>query len=597
MVELQYLGSESSAKEDSENENRKYGENRRGNKPDEILQLCYLRYPSNLQGPSDQNCFAHLDYHEHIRNAHHTDFEDDLAFRELVHAILCIYSCSPEVVNLCTKAHPDVSNPYSTNLAYRPALGTEFASSLLEGYHLMNFPPGISPASRCYWFLDVLVCLNKNLDSLEGIKSAVVDAVSEGKYQGRHFFNAIVISMSAVVLIRVMDEKVEHTAPLEVEAFYAPTWMRIEDAISILDERNTPTFEAIAQLFETTAQEKLHPSGSGRHGYFPNEIYQNIIGYADPLSRIACLSVSRTFREFALDAFCMSNELTVAATSPETEPECLHPTTGNLGRLHFKLDKSEPSMSRRRRQEPPKGRSTSWFPVLGLQGASSILPHLKITFAVGEVRKKRERVLELNSVIGKYKQRCHRLQRSGRESSSFEYQNFEQMIPSKEITASSESIAALFSLVFFLDLEIFGCSHEHFYPSSFLDPTEYVRDIPKDIIMQIGSKKYEDISPVERFYGLSWNEQASEDTESGWNAAIEEAIGAANSQVLRYMYSIQDDFAIMVIIGTKFTVLHLKDSLPIIPAPASFPALEKAAESSRPKLYVTPDEDYLEQNN
>jgi hypothetical protein len=94
--------------------------------------------------------------------------------------------------------------------------GPEFASAVFGSYHLDGRLPGSSPNSRSYWLLGVFVYLTRNLASEKSFQRAIADMVSCGKLEGSTHFDAIMTSITHVILVRVTEDCVEHTKRLRV---------------------------------------------------------------------------------------------------------------------------------------------------------------------------------------------------------------------------------------------------------------------------------------------------------------------------------------------------------------------------------------------
>jgi len=151
-----------------------------------------------------------------VWHACYTHSKDDFLFREASFLYLCLSSCSSALVRLASKVRVDIDTVFATLNPITSAKDqTEFASSVFEGYHLEGKEHGSAPSSSSYWLLGVFVYLHRDLYCRENFHKAIVDAVEEGRAQGRKHFNSIVVSLTHVVLIRVTDDAVQHTRRLQ----------------------------------------------------------------------------------------------------------------------------------------------------------------------------------------------------------------------------------------------------------------------------------------------------------------------------------------------------------------------------------------------
>ncbi|KAI1366739.1 hypothetical protein F5Y08DRAFT_117481 [Xylaria arbuscula] len=96
------------------------------------------------------------------------------------------------------------------------------------------------------------------------------------------------------------------------------------------EENNVATFSILAHFFHATQNETLRPSIVHNEGVFPNEIYHRILQFVDRETNVACLKVSRTFREYASETFIMDQGLKVIYC-PGEEPVCIDDTLGDVG--------------------------------------------------------------------------------------------------------------------------------------------------------------------------------------------------------------------------------------------------------------------------
>jgi hypothetical protein len=159
------------------------------------------------------------DYNERMTFKNDTIMEgDDFLFREIIFALLCLSSCSTELVRLA----PSDTFTRNPNRLHVAAIKTEkseepeFVSSLFEGFHLPGNRRGSAPDTTCYWFNDVLVHTTMDLASEAQFQDKIIAAVNFGRSEGREQFNGIVISLLHVVLFRVLESSVQHTKRLQL---------------------------------------------------------------------------------------------------------------------------------------------------------------------------------------------------------------------------------------------------------------------------------------------------------------------------------------------------------------------------------------------
>jgi hypothetical protein len=189
-------------------------------------------------------------------DAQYAALPHEFLFREVASIAISICSASPHLLRMETKLEPNDSpfalfRPYAAS-GKRP----EFASSLFQGYHLAGYDSGSYSQDCTYWLLDVLVCLVGDMSSEASIKAAVVQAVRAGKSEGRKRFNAIVTSISHVVLVRVTELDVQHTKrfPLLGDTQSDHDVALATDMSNWVDQ-DIDVVSALAHVFEATALE------------------------------------------------------------------------------------------------------------------------------------------------------------------------------------------------------------------------------------------------------------------------------------------------------------------------------------------------------
>lgn len=141
----------------------------------------------------------------------------DLPFRELAFFILCLAAGGE---NLSLIDHRRVKKPYD-NASYlgmetselsESEAEMEFATCLGAGYHMDGLPVGSAPEETKYWFEGALVCLARHLDHPDILTKAIADVIEYGRHSAGTSFNAVLISIEHVVLIKSLpDGSVDHT--------------------------------------------------------------------------------------------------------------------------------------------------------------------------------------------------------------------------------------------------------------------------------------------------------------------------------------------------------------------------------------------------
>ncbi|KAL9039099.1 MAG: hypothetical protein Q9180_002731 [Flavoplaca navasiana] len=130
---------------------------------------------------------------------------EDLPFREIVYFILCLAVGGDylEIINICRTQNADWTDLYKVIDADPSEADRELIRSLASGFHLADHPAGSAPHSTKYWYEKALVCLVPRLDQPGVASGAIADAVLYGREDcGRTSFNAVLISIAGVVLVR-----------------------------------------------------------------------------------------------------------------------------------------------------------------------------------------------------------------------------------------------------------------------------------------------------------------------------------------------------------------------------------------------------------
>ncbi|KAI0809631.1 hypothetical protein GGR55DRAFT_158454 [Xylaria sp. FL0064] len=358
-------------------------------------------------------------YTQYIHQAQNSHVESDFLFRELVFALMCFASCSPAWVrfmhtdNLLNK-HSAANEQYCGAILdhNKPRKPKEFLTKFLLGYHLEGGEPGTAPKSTSYWFSGALVYLRHDITSREKFYDAIVSAVAKGKADGKTHFSAIIISLKHFVLLKFVDGNVQHTKRFRLRL--CPNYVKVpalefersdweeESLERISAERETeekatggeedspdnsdwadntrvPTFEILAHFFDATQKQHLKPSNIYNEGVFPNEVYQRILGYVDGDTNIACLNVSRVFREFASETWVVDKGLRLVYC-PGKEHQYRLDETGRSGTFSISRSGNPNNWGHRIRQQASSSSSSShfsncsgWLPVFGRPDGSASL--------------------------------------------------------------------------------------------------------------------------------------------------------------------------------------------------------------------------------
>ncbi|KAF2110453.1 hypothetical protein BDV96DRAFT_584025 [Lophiotrema nucula] len=556
-----------------------------------------------------------LKYRDLIWQAMNTSHEKEYLFREVAFAFLCLATSSPALVRLARKCKPDAyTNPYGLmGRGNSSGRKREFVSALFEGYHLSDKEPGGAPATTSYWLQNVLISLERSLDCKENYQASIARAVCKGKTEGRVGFHALVCSIEYAVLIRVTTNGVEHTKRLKFVDLGRVVWHddQGQRKVGIItqsggrvvwkafneegegtgkdtggdnqnehaddesdndwkDMDNTHTFDAIALLFESAARRTLKPSNAQTHGVFPNELYRIIVGYLDEATKTNCLTVSRAFRDFASDAFYMSDDVEVSVAQGRYKLEYFHKATGVEDLPSF-------SEVKEGHDEP----NSLWFPVIGnADGTAQFLPstwislptmseHLEDATATEndlyDAPKRVERLdsHELDRMFKDRQRAGYRSETAGPFAGTFDYSAFEKLFPSQEIIACSSDVIGLYALVYFLDLNIFGCQNGGIVQTVYrAKPMSYIPKVPLNTWMQIGGRTNKSYKTVP--YAMLWAKQPQEDSSKGWQNAMDEAQHHASQEFLDCIYKLwafgndtPREGVLVILIGSKIKFFHI----------------------------------------
>ncbi|KAF2034333.1 hypothetical protein EK21DRAFT_85380 [Setomelanomma holmii] len=456
------------------------------------------------------------EFSKQLWSAQYASSTSDVLSREAAFLLISIYSASTSLLRMGTLVHQTETTMAAHFSLFRtPAKSTanpEFASSMFSGYHLGKQSLGSSISYNLYWLEGVLIVLNRNLTTEMGIQHAIVQAVEEGRKE---------ISTANEQEDHGSSEEAEHEQCNTEAADAFDTSLASNSSIWV-ENKEVDSLLAIAQLFEATTREQHNLNVMGHQGIFPNEIYENIITYVEPVTRLACLTVSPAFW------------LPIVGRADNTAS--FVPEYG-LAFAEFPCDDSSTKPDSHGPNEEVSRTETK---------------HL----TSAEVDSEYDRVFNRGYI--------DRPEGDSPASPKHDYTICERLLPSQDIVASSGDVMGLYSAVFFFPLKIFGClsgMRKDHWRSKARD------DIPivsADTCTYLGVRGlYPSLE-----YGLAWAKQPCEDTSEGWQQAIHEATVYATTAFMRYMHDawvgdreISDhDFAIVIMIGNRCRFFHQRDA-------------------------------------
>ena len=141
----------------------------------------------------------------------------DPSFRELAFFILCLAAGGE---NLSLVDYRLVKKPYdralylgmTTSDLSESGADMELATFLGAGYHMDGLPEGSAPGETMYWLEGALICLARHLDHPGILTKAIADVIEYGRNSAGISFNAVLISIEHVVLIKSLpDGSVDYT--------------------------------------------------------------------------------------------------------------------------------------------------------------------------------------------------------------------------------------------------------------------------------------------------------------------------------------------------------------------------------------------------
>ncbi|KAI9769921.1 MAG: hypothetical protein M1840_003630 [Geoglossum simile] len=331
----------------------------------------------------------------------------EFVFREFVYAVLCLASGDPDTVHYMSseslQAVPGEGYRWFEGKNGKPVLLPVF----MEGCHHPGIEPGISPIDApLYWFGGVIICPTVQLNSDRHRNAAIAKAVAFGKESGRKWFDALLVSIEHVVLLRLLPgDVVEHTDAISLFSIPVHTSMYADhrpaakhsssrsskssrsssgdspgpnkpeqdpvDPIAEALQMISPGFVALIHLFDGAAYSQLKPLTGAKEGIFPTEIMHMILPYTDDETYRECAKASRGLRHFCQRNLRIFEDYTILSYKPQMKFAILNRKTDVVEHFHMCVT-SQPYQ----REE----KVTSWCPVIGANGRLGFLNDVEIYF-------------------------------------------------------------------------------------------------------------------------------------------------------------------------------------------------------------------------
>ena len=293
---------------------------------------------------------------------------DDLPFREIAFAILCLASGGKHVTLFPETSIKDNGGWGLIDSKSDGDTKKEFVSVLTTGAHLEGQAPGSAPEETVYWLEGVLVVLTSQLFRPQAVEEGISRIF--GFLQGsrpKECVDAVLLSIEHVVLMHIKPNiEIQHTAllPLVVISNHFARgadnlfeWLVSQKEVAMEDGKNespqcspgtmldhrdhgmlqgdfgtgygslhgqsgdialhlsrsdiegdaTSTFFALTHLFEAAARRHMRFSRA-QEGCLPTEMYAKILAYVtDHGTRHSCVDVSRTFRTLCQEDFIFAD--------------------------------------------------------------------------------------------------------------------------------------------------------------------------------------------------------------------------------------------------------------------------------------------------
>ena len=284
-----------------------------------------------------------------------------------------------------------------------------------------------------------------------------------------------------------------------------------------------------------------------------------VIQNLDKQTSESCLSVSRSFRDYASDVFFMGGNLRLETRS-NGALECFHPEAGFLGPFRPTYDGVIEEGDVRFKEAfynsalhgpirntilEPHSDHKMWFPILGLQESDNTPSYAgNIILWFPKLRKwpcrpitsqplTRRKTQYLDSCALSY---AFYVQQGQSFRRNFEYELFEEFLPLRVTVASSADVFRLYAIAIFRKFSIVGPRKELFYPYCNADcELGYIPRTPLNTYMRIHRRRNN--KGQEQAYALSWAKQPCEDTHDGWRRAQNEAMHQASDEWLSQLYT------------------------------------------------------------
>ena len=140
--------------------------------------------------------------------------------------------------------------------------------------------------------------------------------------------------------------------------------------------------------------------------------------------------------------------------------------------------------------------------------------------------------------------------RRQRAAGHSDYEIFKRLLPSQNSIATSKSVAALYTLAFFMHRRIIMGFTELGSGIRRLD-TKFIDRVPMNTHLQVAIRRPYDFETIPTLlrYAVTWSKQPCEDTPEGWRTAVREAKEQASIEYFSEAYDLwieqlEDSYAI-----------------------------------------------------
>ncbi|KAI9812288.1 MAG: hypothetical protein M1827_004737 [Pycnora praestabilis] len=294
---------------------------------------------------------------QQFSNEHRQTFEncllgwytEEFVFQEFAFAILCLACGNSQ--SLCFEDVRCIMGAEDTG-GFRKGYGWTkqgsgkqrkkyFLPVLAVGCHLKDVEPGSAPRSKLYWFEGVLISVTAQLGRSIVIEIEIAKVIEYAHSEGHQTFNAVLISIEHVSLVKVVGNSIQHTEPIPLiripvhmteDPRNTGGWsMELEDDLFEEDRemkvlsstplerivepgeefRTSAGFMALIHMFDSASKQALKPSTGFNEGYFPAEIYHLIMEHADLKTYNTFAKVSRNLRQHCQENLRVETDATI----------------------------------------------------------------------------------------------------------------------------------------------------------------------------------------------------------------------------------------------------------------------------------------------